>query len=136
MFERFNIFKKGEAGPSEREVEEGEQLLQIIGDIEQSPDLYKFLINQLAEQSGEETSIVERWFKDVHSSANALGLAKRIDRLLGSGTFRKLSFVSKGVDAERNVLKILSKDLKSKSFEGQAEKGLYLNIMENYLRCL
>src|SRR3989344_4676761 len=131
MFERLNPFKR-EKKPPKRQIEEGKQLLQIIADIEQSPQLFKFLIAQLAEQSGQDPEVVKGWFKDVYTSANALGLAKKVDEFLGIGTFRKLSFVSKGADAERNVLKILSKDLRAKSFEGQVEGGLYMNIKESY----
>ncbi len=107
-------------------------LLQISKDILKSKELFKFVVARLSEQSGETPETVERWFREVNDPASSLGLAKKVDQYLGEGTFRKLSFVSSGADAERNLLKILSRDIRSGSFEGQAEKGLYLNIKENY----
>jgi hypothetical protein len=106
--------------------------LQIVSDIEKSKELFAFLVEKLAERSGQSPKDIRSWFKSAKDSKDALGLAKKVDEYLGAGTFRKLSFVSKGADASRNVIKILSKDLRSGSFEGQAEKGLYLNIKENY----
>ncbi|MBP9748420.1 MAG: hypothetical protein KBD17_02250 [Candidatus Pacebacteria bacterium] len=131
-FEIPKIFKQKEKSLPKREGVKDKQLLQILGDLEQSPDLFKFIVEKLAEQSGKTTTEIKHWFENAKESKDALGLAKKIDSMLGEGTFRKLSFVSGSVDAQKNVLKILRKDLKAASFEGQAEKGAYLNIKENY----
>jgi hypothetical protein len=122
-------------GKKAENVQEKSQLVRIFSDLKESRDVLDFVAKQIFEkQKGQFKSEkeVKQLFKEAGDKQKAFGLARLIEESLGEGTLRVLSFTSKGVDAERNVLKILRKNLEKESFEKKAERGLYLGILENY----
>jgi len=121
--------KQEEKKPSES------QLVSIFSDLKKHSELFNLVIENVFVNCKDECESMEDLrfrLKNITEPAEALHFAKLIDSTLGEGTFRKLSFIGTGVDAEKNVRKILEKDLKNKSFEGMVEKGAYLNLKEDY----
>lgn len=131
MFESWR--KKGNT--EERPKPEGSRKVQIIADLRKSKELFDLVTKEIfarGEGSFKSLNEVKQQFAEVKTSTQALRVARMIDSALGTGTFRKLAFVSSGTDAPKNVFKILRKDLEKSSFDKQVERGHYLNITENY----
>ncbi len=124
-----------ESGPAVPIAEKPSQLLSILGELKASPKIYAEITAQLLEKNpdkfkseAEVTSFVEA----VQTPAGALVVAKLIDKTLGTGAFRTMSFLGSQQNAERSVLRLLRDRIENSSFEKQAERGMYLNLLETY----
>jgi len=118
----------------EAELDES-QLVQIFSDLKGHRKLFDFVVTSIAERDGENYGSpkeIKKMLECISEPTEALGAAKMIERALGTGSMRKISFVSSSADAERNVLKILRRDVRSQDFEYKVEKGMYTGTKESY----
>ena len=112
------------------------RLSEIFANLRQNPELLTFVAGEVFNRAEEKPArsaekLAEQLLR-AEEDGKTLEYAKLIDRTLGEGTFRKMSFIVTGGAAEKNVLKILKKDLHMQTFGHQVEKGLYLSIKEEY----
>lgn len=132
MFERWR--SKKEEPLAEKEPGDS-KLIRVISDLQKSEDVFNLVTQEIFDRTPgkfESVKKVRQHFAGVKDKTQALHLARLIDSTLGTGTFRKLGFISSSIDAPKNVLKILRKDLIKTSFGKQVEKGYYIGVMENY----
>lgn len=115
---------------------ESPRLIEVFRTLETTPALRKFLAEALHERLDKKPTNSAEWLAhdlaNVKDAATALHYAKLFEIALGAGSFRKISFAVTGGAAEKNVLKILKRDLRASSFEGKAEEGIYLGIKAEY----
>lgn len=127
--------KQGEAKPIEQQKANTSKLEGTIQGVVGSERIFDLIASELVRKKPDQfpsKDAVSEFFSEVSDRTHALRVARIIDGTIGKGTFRKLSFLARGADAEKNVFRILKRDVESVSFEKQAEKGFYLGIMENY----
>src|SRR3990167_1546149 len=120
MWEKIKSF-----GRSNKEEEpKRSQLEQVMYDLHGSSAVLDIVARQIFEQSKGFESIdeVKDLFGNIKKPSDALRVGRLIDSVLGEGSLRKISFLSKSADAERNIKRILEKEIRGKSFEHMAEK--------------
>ncbi len=133
MSEKFSkLFKKEEKTSKQ---ENPNQLIGIFEALQKSPEILDLIAKELLERNPEKFSSikeVKKILKDASKEEYPLEISKLIERSLGEQTLRKLTFLDAKSDAEKNLFKILIKDLEKTSFEKQIEKGFYTGYAEDY----
>ena len=133
MFEKWR--KRSEVKPAEQQKTNTSKLEGTIHGVMSSGRVFDIIASELVRKKADQfpsKDAVREFLSGVRDAQQALRAARIIDGTIGKGTFRKLSFLSRDADAEKNVFRILKRDVEGVSFEKQAEKGFYLGIMENY----
>ncbi len=119
---------------SEIDHRQGSQLLRVINLLKQNENIYNTILKILSERNPDRFRTpeeVKEYIESAVSGRDALGVARLIDRTIGAGTFRTLSFLDTR-HGSRSVYRLLTYNINITSFEKQVEKGLYLNLLENY----